>query len=453
MSVDHRRIIESITSSSDSSDADTGNRRSRERRVLVGEVHSACPLSNVLQWGISAPCVYSFDAACDEQEVVCLGACETIVANDKNMFERVKERLFGPAISPYLKWYGIFAFDPAVPQTGIWRDMPQAVWFVPKLQLIKTSESTIQVIYVDEDGVEIADVEAGVHEWLKDCQQDAKEIPLSPAHRPHEEDVIDDESSFSEMVDVALQQIHEGHLHKVVLARQSPESVRRPIAKALARLSETYPQSHVFAFHWQGRWLLGASPERLVRADAGAIQVDCLAGSTRRGETADEDDDMADELLCSVKDRAEHQAVVDFVTDRLKLVADDISFSSEPSVKKLANVQHLHTPVAGTLKSGRTIVDTVELLHPTPAVGGVPRAQALEFIRQHEHGTRGFYAGGFGFVDGLGNGLFSVALRTAAVHYPDARLYAGCGIVDGSNGADEWRETELKLQPMRMALT
>lgn len=454
MSVDHRHIINLLNSDSSNS----REAQQKERRVLTGSIRVTSSLSKLLQWEMDTPAVYSCDPV-TQQEVLGLGACQTIEARDADMFARIKECLLDPNLSPHLKWYGMFAFDPTTPQSGVWNDMPQAVWFIPKLRLTRENASTIQIVYVDDEGFDIADVEASVRAWMVECEQVAQIAGIEPqadsaqsaTHLPT--DVIHDESTWDKMIDAALSQIRAHDLHKVVLARQASQRVETSVAVAIERLSHTYSQSHVFACHWARRWLIGASPEQLVRATDGVIEVDCLAGSTGRGDTANEDDRLAGYLLRSVKDRAEHHAVVQFVTDKLKWVADDIAFKDSPSVKQLANVQHLHTPVSGRLQAGRTIVDTLELLHPTPAVGGVPRAEALAFIRAHEHWNRGFYAGGFGFVDGRGNGLFSVALRCAAIAYPEARLYAGCGIVDGSVAQDEWQETEMKLQPMRMALT
>lgn len=456
MNATYRDIIEYLIRSWSSfpSDSDEGF------RIIRGQVDSAVPLSHLLHWKLSIPVVYSFDSG-THTETLGIGTARVIEATGPEMFGEVKRRLAAIPLADGLKWFGAFSFDPTVAQSGIWQGMPHAMWFVPKLTLVRQKDAPLQFIYVDEEDVRKSDLEAAISDWLRG---DAAEILVSNAAVPAHvfqhgdkadnrvEGVLHSPADWSSTIDEALRAIEAGDLRKVVLARQTEVTVTRLLPEVISFLLRQYPESHVFALHWRDRFLVGASPEQLARAENGRLEVDCLAGSTGRGETEAEDTRLADALLGSAKNLSEHGAVVEFVTERLKLAADDIRFSDHPSLKRLANVQHLHTLVSGKLRSGHSLMDVVELLHPTPAVGGVPRHAALDFIRENEHWGRGFYAGAFGFIDGAGNGLFSVALRTAGVCFPQARLFAGCGIVDGSNASEEWQETEMKLQPMRMAL-
>ncbi|MCC6415781.1 MAG: isochorismate synthase, partial [Opitutaceae bacterium] len=197
---------------------------------------------------------------------------------------------------------------------------------------------------------------------------------------------------------------------------------------------------------------IGASPERLVRVHGGMLTTEALAGSAPRGSDSAEDERLGAALLASAKDRHEHQLVLDSIVRRLKPLGLQLELSSEPRLRKLANVQHLHTPVRAALPVGVRVLDVLAGLHPTPAVGGVPREAALAGIRQMENFPRGLYAGAIGWIDGHGNGEFFVGLRSALINGHRARLYAGAGIVAASQPEQELAETELKFMAMERAL-
>jgi isochorismate synthase len=259
---------------------------------------------------------------------------------------------------------------------------------------------------------------------------------------------------WQSLVTNATDQIQAGMIEKVVLARNVELRADRPldIPAAIERLRRDYPDTFIFAVARGGRTFLGASPERLVSLRNGVVSASGLAGSAARGATPAEDDRLGAELLASAKDRAEHDFVVQMILEELTAICDDVYASTEPSLMKMRNVQHLFTPIHGRIHNGRTIFDLVERLHPTPAVGGRPRDIALDWIRRHEHLDRGWYAGPVGWVDARGDGEFAVALRSALADHDSALLYAGCGIVAGSDPEREYNESRLKLRPMLSAL-
>ncbi len=276
--------------------------------------------------------------------------------------------------------------------------------------------------------------------------------PLSPTFK----DVMERET-WQNIVEEGAAACRERKLEKVVLARAVQGLAGEPIdaAPTLRHLHDAYPSAYVFAVARDDRdaCFLGATPERLVRLFKGTADVACLAGSTARGATPEEDRILGDALLRSPKDRAEHARVVETVTDALRGLCDDVATPSAPVLLRLANVQHLYTPVTGRVRPGVGVLDLAATLHPTPAVGGLPRAAALAFIRAHEGLDRGWYAGPVGWVDRHGEGEFAVALRSGLLRGPEATLYAGCGIVDNSSPSSEYDETVLKLRPMREALS
>jgi isochorismate synthase len=245
-----------------------------------------------------------------------------------------------------------------------------------------------------------------------------------------------------------------GDVAKVVLAREVTLRADRAFddAAALARLREGYPNCTIFAWRRGGATFMGASPERLVRLEGRTVRTACLAGSTKRGATPMEDAELAAALLADRKERREHELVVGAVTDALAPICERVEAPREPAVAQMPNVQHLCTPVTATLRDGESALDVAQRLHPTPAVGGVPRDAALRLIGQEEPFDRGWYAGVVGWTDASEDGDFAVAIRSALVRGDEARLYAGCGIVAESDPAREHDESTMKLRPMLWSL-
>ncbi|MCY0903224.1 MAG: isochorismate synthase [Firmicutes bacterium] len=416
-------------------------------RIRRFEVSCHHPLSETVAWEAPESLVYSVKPNSDT-EVLGVGCAISIEERD---MKRVRRRMVELDFPKAVSWFGAFPFDAWQVNAGIWRGWPPGLWMVPRLTLRRRAgENIVHCTIVSERTWNRVDG----HDWLETCLLPlVAQAATSSSAWLRQAGAIAEERHFSQLVDRALDAIHSGRFDKVVLARQSPMRVQQPLSEVLARLVKQSTTAHVFALHWHEDWFLGASPEELARVEEGQIFVDCLAGSTRRGRTSIEDLALSRELLESAKNKAEHGAVVDFVTGRLRAFATDVSYPPQPGLKRLPTVQHLHTPVTATLRPGIHLLEVAASLHPTPAIAGLPRQPALDFIEREEGWNRGYYAGGVGLLNGRGDGLLSVALRTALVRYPDALLFAGCGIVDGSVGEDEWRETELKLAPMKSALS
>jgi isochorismate synthase len=258
------------------------------------------------------------------------------------------------------------------------------------------------------------------------------------------------------LVSDAAQAIRSGHLEKLVLARSVRISGGRfdPYT-ILSRLRVAHPGCVIFAIAHHDRIFLGATPEQLVRLNDGAVEVPALAGTRRRGVGEQEDVWLGNELLTSPKERSEHEVVVRAITERLSDVCDRLNIPKQPVLLKLRQVQHLHTPISGRLSGAAGVLDLIERLHPTPAVGGVPQEAALTFLRQREHLDRGWYAAPIGWVNHDGDGEFAVAIRSALLSerqadgsFGRAALYAGCGIMGDSDPASEFAESCSKLAAM-----
>ena len=257
-------------------------------------------------------------------------------------------------------------------------------------------------------------------------------------------------SEWTTAVAEAVDAIHNGLLRKVVLARSVV--VRSDDAPdgfdLVSHLERSYRQCFSFGWRVNGATFVGASPELLVRLGRGVVTSNPLAGSARRGEGEAEDRLLADELMHSEKDRIEHRYVVDDVAERLIPFAEVLDVPDGPSLKRMATVQHLSTQISGTTRHGTHVLDLVDALHPTPAVGGTSRAAAQAFIEKAEGFDRGWYSGGVGWFDAAGDGEFAINLRCGLLEGTRAHVFAGAGIVEDSRPELELNETRLKLRPM-----
>jgi isochorismate synthase len=245
-----------------------------------------------------------------------------------------------------------------------------------------------------------------------------------------------------------LERIREGVISKAVLAR----SLVIPLERAadaiaiLASLREAYPTCYRFLIDdGGGSVFLGASPERLVRLTGGEILTEAVAG-TQRCEPGDDAAKLARALLTRPKDLTEHRLVLRHLLEILAPICETLDASKTPEVMRLPHLLHLRTEVRGSVRPGSHVLDLVSRLHPTPAVAGWPRREALDWIAQVEAGERGWYAGPVGWVNAAGEGDFAVGIRSVAIRGRSARLFAGAGIVEGSDPDLEWSETELKMK-------
>ncbi|WP_409328694.1 isochorismate synthase [Trujillonella humicola] len=266
-----------------------------------------------------------------------------------------------------------------------------------------------------------------------------------------------DPVSWCAAVATAVRRIAAGELDKVVLARDLLVTADVPLdpRRLLDRLAARFPGCWTFAVDG----LLGATPELLLRRTGRELSARVLAGTAPRGAGVD-DERLAAALLASEKDRAEHALAVDSLVRALQPYCSELHAPAEPELLTLANVRHLATDVTGTQRrtgrAGRaSLLDLVAAVHPTAAVCGTPPDRAADVIGELEGMDRGRYAGPVGWLDSRGDGEFGLALRCAQLSPDDpsaARLYAGCGIVAGSDPAAELAETQSKFAAFQAAL-
>ncbi len=262
-------------------------------------------------------------------------------------------------------------------------------------------------------------------------------------------------SHYEAAVGRAVERIAAGELQKIVLAREVRVHGPRDHdpAPVLDALRAGFPACYCWCVGTPELAFVGASPELLVRRDGARAQTVALAGTTRRSADPAVDDHLGEQLLQSTKDREEQEIVARRIERTLDPVSLWVAAGDEPALVKVQNVQHLATAIRAQLARPLHAVELAGLLHPTPAVGGEPRAAAEPLIPALEGLDRGWYAGAVGWTDLAEDGEFCVALRCALLRGPTAHLYAGCGIVRDSVPAEELAETEVKLQALLPLLT
>ena len=263
-----------------------------------------------------------------------------------------------------------------------------------------------------------------------------------------------DFGGWSALIDDALAEIANGELEKVVLSRRV--DVSGPRCFDVGRLIETlgclFPSCQIINLRRNGKSFVAATPERLLLRHGDRLTVDAIAGTAPRAESTDRDAELATALLSCDKNLREHRCVIDAIVDALSDCCKDIAVPPRPKVMQLTNAQHLWSRIEAAPRADANVFRLAERLHPTPATNGQPRDLAREWLRVGEPFDRGWYTGAAGIVEPDLSGELWVLLRCARVCGDRAELYAGAGVVSGSDPLSEWDETEAKLQAMLSAL-
>lgn len=346
-------------------------------------------------------------------------------------------------------WMGGFAFDPDGASSASWSSFEPASMCLPELSLCRQGEEVfVTVNLVISPGEDVDEAVAGAERRVGALRDDSLPLldpqltgarPAIRSARPPGE--------FERIVAAATERIGSGEMSKVVLAREIvvEAAAAHNAAAVFGTLREQFPSCFCFCRGTPEGAFLGASPELLVRRSGAGASTVALAGSTRRSSDPAVDDHLGEQLLRSEKDRREQRIVTERIVRALRPHSVWVEAAPEPELVKVANIQHLGTPVLAQLAEPHSAVELAGLLHPTPAVGGEPRDAAAAEIDELERMDRGWYAGPVGWMDATEDGEFCVALRSALLRDREAHLYAGVGVVAGSDPAAELAETEVKL--------
>jgi salicylate biosynthesis isochorismate synthase/menaquinone-specific isochorismate synthase len=348
-------------------------------------------------------------------------------------------------------WTGGFAFDSQGAGTPPWSSFAPASMILPALSLCRVGDETFLTVNLVVRPGDTAAASAGrVAARLTGLRPDP--VPMLDPHmtdRPEIRSVLPP-GEFEAAVDAATERIAGDEASKVVLAREvtvEASAAHNPAA-IFGAMREQFPSCFCFCHGTPEAAFLGASPELLIRRSGAGASTVALAGSTRRSSDPAVDDHLGEQLLRSDKNRREQRIVAERIVRKLRPHSVWVQTAPEPEVIKVANIQHLATPIIAQLAESHSAVELAGMLHPTPAVGGEPWPEARSTIAELERMDRGWYAGPVGWMDSTEDGEFCVALRSALLRDREARLFAGVGVVAGSDPAAELEETEVKLQAL-----
>lgn len=267
---------------------------------------------------------------------------------------------------------------------------------------------------------------------------------------------IKDETDWHTRIQVAIDDMQQNMVHeKVVLGRQREIQLTAALneRQIIKSLQKTQPTSYHFVLKHGGELFVSATPERLVKVANGQLATAAVAGTIKRGENEPADEALANELWHDQKNRREHQTVVATIKSNLEAAnITQLKMPETPQILKNPQVQHLYTPITGTLSADKSLLAIIKQLHPTPALGGKPSTWALETIAAIEKYPRGLFSGPIGVIMPDGDGEFIVGIRSMWYRNKLVNLFAGAGILADSDAAMEYQETDLKLLPMMNVL-
>ncbi len=374
------------------------------------------------------------------------GAVHHIITDSLDIMRILRDNL--QYSHPHIRYFGGMRFDIDRDIDLIWLPFAKFRFVVPRFELITSEQGqTLAINFLvlpDQD----------VSELFKELQQEIEKLnfgePVSKQALPEliSQTETPSQSEWHDMVDSALGAIEREEFDKIVLSSKTILEFAEDInpLELLQQILKNNGRSFHFVFQFQNGYnFLGMTPECLFQRRGDDLYTEAIASTRKRGATPQEDQELAHELLQSDKDLREHRWVKKMILDRLQPYCQDIQSTLNESLLKLTNVQHLFSEFHAKLKPNVNNEQLLTALHPTPAVGGYPKDKSLERIAQLESFDRGWYAAPVGWVS-RDEAEFAVAIRSALVHKNRLHIYAGSGIVQGSDPQKEWEENRNKAQ-------
>ncbi|WP_125767807.1 isochorismate synthase [Companilactobacillus furfuricola] len=355
-------------------------------------------------------------------------------------FKQIKQKLPQKTDLSVVSIMGGFSFDQTV-DDDLFGDWSNGFFFLPRLVFKIT-------------GHQVAITEIKKHRFTEVSLEETIEqlIDLSTEKISWTKVKLTDlDTDWSKKVDQVAKKIKVSQtLQKVVLGRFKQGEITGDIdpslaLKALRSLNKT---TYHFMLKYHDQMFISATPERLFKVEEKQFSTAAIAGTIKRGATNSEDNHLALELFGDKKNRREHQIVVQQITDQLKSLTDNLQNEKEPMILKNQTVQHLFTPIKGTLKQTVDICSLIEKMHPTPALGGMPKNEAMQIIARTESRSRGLFGAPIGYLSFDGDSEMIVGIRSLYLNQSQILMFAGAGIMPDSIGKAEQTETELKFQPM-----
>ena len=382
-------------------------------------------------------------------EVGGIGTAHRIFGKDIDDFSNLFKRLdsFLSNSNRHLRYYGGIRFNYRVDADEIWKNFHTFDFVIPEFELLRVSNNYYFAANVllkkDERTAQKIDALKSKLEKLV-LTPDSLEINFPKLQKRSD---LPDWNQWSAGINKSYEMFNNAELDKIVLARKTVLSFNDKLnnIQIMKRLKESNPNAFHFCFQQNDDVsFVGATPERLYKRDKRQVFTEAIAGTRPRGKTEEHDAFLKKDLLTCEKDLREHRYVVDRIKNVLNETCENIVSDDNVKIIENAHVQHLCYKMQGELKEGITDAQFLRNIHPTPAVGGYPSEIALRKIDEMEGFDRGWYAGPVGWVNHSA-AEFAVALRSGVIYNNKLALFAGAGIVDGSNAADEWDEIDNKI--------
>lgn len=335
---------------------------------------------------------------------------------------------------------------------SVWADFNDSLWFIPEILFLKDKEEEFFIFNQSTaphlSGTKLKHRLANILENVYKCTD--PEVKSPPDIVKEEGNAPKDKKKWKLMINETLDKIADGDIRKIVLSRKIDLVLSKEVDlnAAVNCLRNRFSKCYIFIFHSNNSSFIGATPETLAKMSNGKIEFDALAGSAPRGSNDIEDSNIEKEILFNSKNISEHKFVVEHLKDSIKEYAGNILIDNKVRVRKLHNIQHLWTKISADLKPGVSIFSILKEIYPTPAICGTPKDAALSLTRKLEGHKRGMYSGITGWFNLEEEGEFVIAIRSAVTSGKKVAVFAGSGIVAGSDPAQEFDETELKLTPI-----
>ena len=349
---------------------------------------------------------------------------------------------------PAARYFGGFHFNNEEEQNPIWKEFSSFSFVLPLIQLTfehgrYALSCHLSIEKSEERDTKITALEVMLEQVVVSTSSSELKLPelLKISYNPQEQEWL-------EKCTAALQTFEEGSMEKIMLARQTTLEFRESFSPMLFLLRYPYPQNTTYRFYFEPvehHAFLSFTPERLYRRDGRQLLTEALAGTCSKESITGDEEHASEALLNSEKDIREHRFVRDMIFNELTPICSDIDMEEEVQVLQLNRLAHLYTRCSATLKPEFQSDSTLlTLLHPTPAVGGVPKEPALRHIMNLEPFSRGWYAAPLGWIS-RDAAEFCVGIRSALVNGPVTFLYSGAGLVKGSDPYSEWEEVDQKI--------
>lgn len=359
------------------------------------------------------------------------------------LYDKIQKVKLEEGILSRLSLFGGTRFD-SKDTTDEWNDFAMVEFHLPKWQFDLKNRVLFYTVSISE--VNLQTVLAYIVEELKTIENTEVLIDGKPVINM-EKDLFPNE--WKALVDQAVDVLDETDFRKVVLARQRLITFKSP-ADPLFLLERLDNEKGTYTIYYEKNKsaFISKSPEKLFDVKEDKLRTNAIAGSAERTHDEGQDEHQKSFLLNDEKNRYEHELVRESIVSDLEPYSDWVEYDPKPGILENKYIYHLHTAIKATLNNGTGVFELLDAIHPTPAVGGLPKKKAREYIMNEEYGTRGLYAAPVGIIHEDNECEFVVSIRSMLVRANSATLFAGCGIVKGSSSEKEFEETQVKFTPM-----